>query len=89
VTKHTEGPIKPDGEAPSRGESGRVSHRTVNTELLRLYWTIGTVILDRQERQGWGAKVISRLAQDLQAASPELSGLSRSNLEYMRRFAAA
>ena len=66
-----------------------VAHRTVNTELLRLYWTIGTVILDRQERQGWGAKVISRLARDLQAAFPELSGLSRSNLEYMRRFAAA
>lgn len=58
-----------------------VAHRTVNTELLRLYWTIGTVILDRQERQAWGTKVISRLAQDLQAAFPELRGLSRSNLE--------
>lgn len=63
--------------------------RTVNTELIRLYWTIGRAILERQQQQGWGAKVISRLATDLRAEFPDMTGLSRSNLEYMRRFADA
>ncbi|MFT4188370.1 MAG: PDDEXK nuclease domain-containing protein [Aeromicrobium sp.] len=37
----------------------------VNAELIRLYWQIGRDILHRQERQGWGAKVIDRLSHDL------------------------
>jgi predicted nuclease of restriction endonuclease-like (RecB) superfamily len=44
--------------------------RTVNTELIRLYWAIGRAILDRQEQQGWGTKVIDRLAADLRAEFP-------------------
>lgn len=54
-----------------------------------LYWEIGNEILDRQARQGWGAKVIERLAQDLRKAFPDMSGLSRSNLMAMRSFAEA
>ena len=41
-----------------------------NRELLALYWDIGRLILDRQRREGWGAKVIDRLALDLQRAFP-------------------
>ena len=63
--------------------------RAVNTELLRLYWSIGRDILDRQQRDGWGAKVIERLARDLHEAFPDQRGLSRRNLQYMRAFAAA
>jgi hypothetical protein len=33
----------------------------VNSELVVLYWQIGRDILDRQDAQGWGAKVIDRL----------------------------
>jgi predicted nuclease of restriction endonuclease-like (RecB) superfamily len=65
------------------------AHRQVNTELLRLYWRIGKAILDRQDAEGWGAKVIDRLAADLRAEFPDMSGLSRSNLHYMRKFAAS
>lgn len=46
----------------------------VNQELVRLYHHIGTEILDRQSRQGWGAKVIDRLASDLREAFPEMRG---------------
>lgn len=60
---------------------------TVNQELVRLYHQIGTEILERQTRQGWGAKVIDRLAADLRAAFPEMKGFSSSNLKYMRFFA--
>ena len=47
------------------------------------------MILDPQERAGWGAKVIDRLSTDLRAATPDMQGLSPRNLKYMRAFAAA
>lgn len=61
----------------------------VNRELVLLYWQIGRDILARQADQGWGAKVIERLAHDLRAAFPEMKGFSRANLMYMRAFAEA
>ena len=61
----------------------------VNRELVRLYWQIGRDILTRQADQGWGAKVIERLAHDLRTAFPEMKGFSRANLMYMRAFAQA
>ncbi len=61
----------------------------VNRELVLLYWQIGRDILARQAQQGWGAKVIERLAHDLRTAFPEMKGFSRANLMYMRAFADA
>ena len=61
----------------------------VNQELVLLYWQIGRDILARQASQGWGAKVIERLAHDLRAAFPDMKGFSRANLMYMRAFAEA
>ncbi|WP_018918222.1 DUF1016 N-terminal domain-containing protein [Vreelandella zhanjiangensis] len=61
----------------------------VNRELVMLYWQIGQDILQRQAEQGWGAKVIDRLAHDLRTAFPEGKGFSRANLMYMRAFAEA
>ena len=61
----------------------------VNRELVELYWHIGRDILARQAREGWGAKVIERLAHDLRTAFPEMKGFSRANLMSMRAFAEA
>lgn len=61
----------------------------VNRELVLLYWQIGHDILMRQASQGWGAKVIERLAQDLRTAFPDMKGFSPRNLKYMRAFAEA
>lgn len=61
----------------------------VNRELVLLYWQIGRDILARQASQGWGAKVIDRLAHDLRTAFPDMRGFSRANLMYMRAFAEA
>jgi predicted nuclease of restriction endonuclease-like (RecB) superfamily len=58
-----------------------------NAELIQLYWQIGRDILERQTAQGWGSKVIERLARDLREAFPEMKGFSRANLLYMRAFA--
>ncbi len=59
----------------------------VNRELVLLYWQIGRDILERQEKQGWGAKVIDRLSKDLRSAFPEMKGFSTRNLKYMRALA--
>ena len=63
--------------------------QAVNRELVLLYWQIGRDILERQSREGWGAKVIERLAHDLRTAFPDMKGFSRANLMYMRAFAEA
>ncbi len=61
----------------------------VNQELILLYWSIGSGILERQRAEGWGAKVIDRLASDLRRDFPEMTGLSGRNLRYMRALAEA
>jgi predicted nuclease of restriction endonuclease-like (RecB) superfamily len=61
----------------------------VNRELLLLYWQIGCDILQRQQDEGWGSKVIQRLSNDLKREFPSMKGFSRSNLMYMRGFAEA
>jgi len=58
----------------------------VNRDLLALYWHIGQQIVERQERDGWGAGVIEQLAKDLQAAFPGLAGFSPRNIWRMRAF---
>lgn len=63
--------------------------RAANTEVLRLYWSIGHDILERQRSAGWGSKVVTRLAAELQREFPDQRGWSRSNLLYMRRAAEA
>lgn len=45
--------------------------------------------LDKQADQGWGSRVIDRLAADLREAFLEMKGFSPRNLKYMRAFAAA
>lgn len=61
----------------------------VNQELILLYWQIGREILDRQQQEGWGTKVIDRLAKDLKRDFPDMTGFSARNLKYMRAFADA
>lgn len=34
-----------------------------NASMIRLYWNIGRAILAKQEQEGWGAKVIDRMAK--------------------------
>jgi hypothetical protein len=60
-----------------------------NQELVSTYWAVGAEILARQEAEGWGSRVIDRLAADLRERFPDASGFSPRNLKYMRAFAAA
>ena len=58
----------------------------VNRELLTLYWNIGREIVERQGTEGWGGRVLERLADDLQRAFPAVAGFSRTNVYRMRAF---
>jgi len=60
----------------------------VNNELINLYHHIGNIILQSQEKEGWGAKIIDQLSRDLRKEFPEMKGFSTRNLKYMRKFAA-
>lgn len=77
-------------ELKSRIQNARLrAALAVNAELVRLYWEIGCDILARQQAQGWGAKVIDRLADDLRREFQDMKGFSPRNLKYMRAFAEA
>ena len=79
-----------DWLAQLKGQIAQARQRAalaVNAELVPLYGRIGHDILQRQQTQGWGAKVIDRLARDLKDAFPDMRGWSPSNLKYMRFFA--
>jgi predicted nuclease of restriction endonuclease-like (RecB) superfamily len=89
-------PSLPDNyEAFVRGLKERVhtaqikAALAVNKELVMLYWQLGRDILQRQEQEGWGAKVIDQLSKDLKREFPDNTGFSPRNLKYMRAFAEA
>jgi len=62
---------------------------SANAIQVMMYWDLGKQILDKQQGEGWGAKVIDRLSNDLREAFPGMQGFSARNLKYMRTFAEA
>lgn len=77
-------------ELKARIESARLSAaRSVNRELIMLYWDIGCGIVEKQTIEGWGESVVERLAKDLSEAFPGMRGFSASNLWRMRQLFAA
>lgn len=75
-------------KARIRAAQGRAA-LAVNRQVVLLYWEIGQAIRERQQAEGWGARVIDRLAADLRRAFPDMKGFSPRNLKYMRAFAEA
>jgi predicted nuclease of restriction endonuclease-like (RecB) superfamily len=59
----------------------------VQAGMITHYWDVGNEILRRQQTEGWGAKVIDRLAKDINDEFPDITGYSPRNLKYMRKFA--
>jgi len=51
-----------------------------------LYWEIGRLISGRQQREGWGAGVIPRLACDLKNDLPDIKDFSERNIGRMIAF---
>lgn len=59
---------------------------TVNEKLIKLYWSIGKDIVEKQEKEGWGSKLIEKFGKDLQKEFPGVEGFSRTNIFRMRAF---
>ncbi len=60
---------------------------SVNRELIALYWEIGAKLHAKQKNEGWGSRVVQRLANDLKSAFPDMKGFSLTNIKYMMQFA--
>ena len=60
--------------------------KSVNKELIALYWDIGKSIVEKQDKLGWGKSVIKNLAEDLQKEFVGIRGFSVQNLWNMRLF---
>ncbi len=73
-------------EIKSRIVTARIQAiRSVNKELIKLYWDIGRVIVDRQKKYKWGNNIVEALARDLKDAFPQVHGFSERNVWNMRR----
>lgn len=59
--------------------------RHVNKTLLKLYWDLGQMIVDKQNKYGWGKSIVASLSEDLQNEFPGAKGFSMQNLWYMRQ----
>src|SRR4030042_1236203 len=60
--------------------------RSVNSELIMLYWDIGKAIVAKQKEHGWGDSIVETLSRDLQKELPATTGFSADNLWRMRQF---
>jgi predicted nuclease of restriction endonuclease-like (RecB) superfamily len=85
LTKEYKGLLK---EIKEKVQSSQLkAAQAVNTELVKLYWEIGRAVNERQKSEGWGAKTLEKLANDLKLAFPQMKGFSPRNLQYMVTFA--
>ncbi|MFH1283803.1 MAG: PDDEXK nuclease domain-containing protein [bacterium] len=60
--------------------------KNVNTELVKLYWSIGEYISKKLASAEWGDAVVDRLANYIQIKHPEFKGFTRRGLYRMRQF---
>jgi len=55
-------------------EAQQRAAQAVNLEQMVLYWSVGNAIAERKSKEGWGTRVVRRLANDLRAAFPDVRG---------------
>ena len=60
--------------------------KSVNTELINLYWNVGHYISKRIKSAEWGDKTIDELANFIQKTEPNLKGFNWRGLYRMRQF---
>ena len=58
----------------------------VNTELLRLYWQMGSEIVEKQKNAHWGDGFLKQLSNDLMSDFPDMKGFSYRNLKFIRQW---
>jgi hypothetical protein len=61
-------------------------NRTVNAELIDLYWQIGEYVSQKIATDTWGKSTVKALAEYIQLHQPGLRGFSPQNIWRMRQF---
>jgi len=71
----------------SRVTTARLSaSRSVNRDIILLYWDIGRGIVEKQKTLGWGDAVVEQISADLRLAFPGMLGFSSDSIWRMRQF---
>jgi predicted nuclease of restriction endonuclease-like (RecB) superfamily len=60
--------------------------KSVNVEMINLYWNIGKYISEKLELSEWGESVVSELAKYIKSNEPQMKGFSDKNLWRMKQF---
>lgn len=60
--------------------------KTVNSELINLYWNVGAYISQKIEVSEWGQSVVNELSDFIIKTEPEIKGFSDKNLWRMKQF---
>ncbi|MDQ3111398.1 MAG: DUF1016 N-terminal domain-containing protein, partial [Bacteroidota bacterium] len=50
------------------------AYKSVNVELINLYWQVGEYISCKVESAEWGMNVVDKLAEFMEKKSPDLKG---------------
>ncbi len=59
---------------------------SINTELLDLYWELGSSISNKIKEANWGTSIVEELSKSLKSDFPTQKGFSRSNLFSMKKW---
>lgn len=60
--------------------------KSVNAELINLYWSIGEYISNNIEKAEWGDSVVIEFSKYIQKSEPEIKGCSDKNIWRMKQF---
>ncbi len=61
-------------------------YQVANTELIELYWNIGSYLHDQVKKNIWGKSIVKQLAEYLKNKQPNIKGFSSQNLWRMKQF---
>ena len=67
-------------------KSRRNAMKSVNHELIELYWKIGGYISDKCAFNGWGNSIVQNLSEFIKKTEPNSKGFSSQNLWRMKQF---
>ena len=62
------------------------AYRKVNEELISMYWEVGAYLSAKVKEDGWGSKVIDKIANEVSLKYPGLKGFNRRGLYRMMQF---
>jgi predicted nuclease of restriction endonuclease-like (RecB) superfamily len=60
--------------------------KTVNTEIIDLYWQIGKEVSEKTKNGGWGKSVVEELSKHIAANFGNMRGFSPQNIWRMKQF---